>query len=67
MQLRSSKPISRYERQRRKRSREQLLATPIAFVPVIAIVLTAEYENPLILLAAAILLMGFFLLGGGDE
>ncbi len=54
MQLRSSKPMSRYERQRRKRSREQLLATPIAFVPVIAIVLTAEYENPLILLAAAI-------------
>ena len=54
MKLRVAKPQTRYERWRRKRNREQLLAIPIVFVGVFAIVLTAEYENPLILFAVAI-------------
>ena len=54
MQLRSSKPQTRYERWRRKRTREQLRAIPIVFVVAFTIALTAEYENPLILFAVAI-------------
>jgi hypothetical protein len=54
MQLRSSKPKTRYERWRAKRNREQLLGIPIVFVGFFAIALTAEYENPLILFAVAI-------------
>lgn len=57
MQRRSSKPKTRYERRRAKRNRDQLRAMPIVFVAIFAIVLTAEYENPLILFAVAIALM----------
>lgn len=57
MQLRAPKPKSRRERRKAKRDREQLKAIPIVVVGMFAIVLAAEYENPLILLALAIVYM----------
>jgi hypothetical protein len=53
MQLRTAKPKTRYERWRAKRTRDQLRAIPIVFAGFFAIALTAEYENPLIMVAVA--------------